>query len=293
MIHRRLLTALLSAITLSIATTAPAQLGQPGQEQEPKPRIWVGGGGYGYFRRTAPKWATPENFDGSFNFCRAYFTANRREAGGSGWDTDFPGADNNFSVRLAELTRVRVRLGKDGQPDYVVVRLTDPLLYRCPLLHMEDVGVARFSDDEVANLRAYLLKGGFLIVDDFWGTEAWEQWASEIGRALPPNIYPIVDIPMDHPIMHALYDVKEIEQVSSINFWIRSGGSVSERGSDSPHPNFRGIFDEHGRLLVVMAHNTDIPDTWEREGESQEYFDRFSPAGYAIGVNIILYAMTH
>src|SRR4051812_32256363 len=228
--------------------------------------IWVGRGG---FSRTAPRWATPAHFAGSFNFCRGYYTSDRREDGGSGWDTDFPGADNNFSVRLAELTRVHVRLDKSGQPDYVVVRLTDPLLYRCPVLHMEDVGVVRFSEDEVVNLRAYLLKGGFLIVDDFWGTRAWEQWTTELGRALPSSQYPIVDIPPDHPIMHSLYDVKEVEQVSSINFWIRNGGSVSERGSDSPHPDFRGIFDDRGRLMVVMAHNTDIPDTWEREGESQ------------------------
>ena len=290
MSYRRFLTALLAAIPLSIATAALAQLGQEG---EPRPRIWVGGGGYGRFRRTPPKWATAQNFDGSFNFCRAHFTADRREDGGSGWDTDFPGADNNFSVRLAELTRVRVRLDSTGQPDYVVVRLNDPLLYRCPILHMEDVGVVRFSDDEVSNLRAYLLKGGFLIVDDFWGSRAWEQWTYEIGRALPSAQYPIVEIPPDHPIMHALYEVKHVEQVSSINFWMRSGGSVSERGADSPHPNFRGITDEDGRLMVVMAHNTDIPDTWEREGESQEYFDRFSPGGYALGVNIIVYALTH
>ena len=293
MSYRRLATALVSAIAMSIATAALAQIEQQ-QEPGPRPRIWVGGGGgYGRFRRTPPKWAVRENFDGSFNFCRAYFTADRREDGGSGWDTDFPGADNNFSVRLAELTRVRVRLDKTGQPDYVVVRLTDPLLSHCPVLHMEDVGVARFSDDEVEQLRAYLLKGGFLIVDDFWGSQAWEQWTYEIGRALPPAQYPIFEIPLDHPIMHSLYDVKEVEQVSSINFWMRSGGSVSERGADSPHPNFRGIADEHGRLMVVMAHNTDIPDTWEREGESKEYFDRFSPSGYALGVNIILYAMTH
>jgi hypothetical protein len=290
MSSRRFLTALLAAIPLSIATAALAQLGQ---EQEPRPRIWVGGGGYGRFRRTPPKWATARNFDGSFNFCRAYFTADRREDGGSGWDTDFPGADNNFSVRLAELTRVRVRLDNTGQPDYVVVRLTDPLLYRCPILHMEDVGVVRFSDDEVTNLRDYLLKGGFLIVDDFWGSEAWAQWTAELGRALPPAIYPIFDIPADHPLMHALYDVKTVEQVSNIRFWMQTGGNVSERGSDSPRVNFRGINDESGRLMVVMAHNTDIPDTWEREGESQEYFDRFSPNGYAVGVNVVLYAMTH
>jgi hypothetical protein len=276
----RILTALLAAVIGTAATAAYAQ------------RIWVGGG---RFWRTPPKMAKPENFDGSFNFCRVLYTSDRREDGGSGWDTDFPGADNNFSVRLAELTFVRVRLDAGGQPDYVVLRLTDPLLGRCPILHFEDAGTARFTDDEVMALRAYLQKGGFITVDDFWGTRAWEQWAEEIGRVLPANQYPIFDIPGDHIIMHELYDVKEIEQVSSIQFWLRNNGSVSERAlmNDSPHVNFRGIADDKGRLMVVMAHNTDIPDTWEREGESQEYFDRYSPNGYAVGVNVVLYAMTH
>jgi hypothetical protein len=275
-----MLTALAAAVVVTTATVAYAQ------------RIWVGGG---RFWRTPPKWAHADNFDGSFNYCRAFYTSNRREDGGSGWDTDFPGADNNFSVRLAELTFVRVRLDHDGQPDYVVLRVTDPLLGRCPFLHFEDSGTARFSDEEVIALRAYLLRGGFLTVDDFWGTPAWEQWAQEIGRVLPPSQYPIVDIPRDHVIMHELYDVHDVEQVSSIQFWMRSGGSVSERAriNDSPHVNFRGIADEKGRLMVVMTHNTDIPDTWEREGENQEYFDRFSPNGYAVGVNVVLYAMTH
>jgi len=161
------------------------------------------------------------------------------------------------------------------------------------VLHIEDAGTVRFSEADADALRAYLLKGGFVTVDDFWGTDAWDQWAEQIGRVLPPGEYPIVDIPRDHPIMHALYDVKEVEQVSSIQFWYRNGGRVSERGPDSPRANFRGISDARGRLMVVMAHNTDIPDTWEREGDNQEFFDRFSPGGYAIGVNIILYAMTH
>ena len=138
--YRRLATALVAAV---LAVTASVAYGQ---------RIWVGGG---RFYRTAPKWATPANFDGTFNFCRAFYTSDRREDGGSGWDTDFPGADNNFSVRLAELTFVRVRLDHAGQPDYVVLRLTDPLLARCPFLHFEDAGTARFTDEEVASLRAY------------------------------------------------------------------------------------------------------------------------------------------
>jgi len=284
---------LIAAVTVAMAASVVAGL-RPDQEGQGRPRIWVGGnGGFGGFRREPPKWASRADFDGQFNYCRGFYTSDRPEAGGMGWWTDYPGADNNFSVRLAELTFVKVKFGKDNQPDNVVIRLTDPLLYRCPILFMEDVGTARFSEDEVEALRNYLVKGGFLYVDDFWGTKAWEQWAYEIGRVLPPYKYPIFDIPPNHTIMHSLYDVKAIPQVSSINFWSRSGGSTSERGPDSPYANFRAIQDERGRLMVVMTHNTDISDTWEREGENQQYFDRFSPDGYAVGVNIILYAMTH
>jgi hypothetical protein len=277
-LRRRLFIALGVVAICAIAAMAFAQ------------RIWVGRGGFG---REAPKWAKRSNFDGSFNYCRGFFNSDRREDGGMGWWTDYPGADNNFSVRLGELTFVRVKLDVAGQPDNVVVQLTDPLLYKCPLLFMEDVGTVRFSEEEAVRLREYLLKGGFLYVDDFWGSQAWDQWVYELGRVLPPGKYPIFDIPPTHQIMHSLYDVKAIPQVSSIQYWYRNGGSVSERMSDSPQPDFRGIQDEHGRLMVVMTHNTDISDTWEREGENREYFERFSPDGYAVGVNIILYAMTH
>jgi hypothetical protein len=253
-------------------------------------RIWVGGG---RFPQARPKWATRADFTGSFNFCRVFYTSNRGEPGGSGWNTDYPGADNNFSVRLAELTVVPVMLDEAGQPNNVVVQLSDPLLFQCPVLFMEDVGTIHFRDVEIENLRAYLLKGGFLLADDFWGTAAWVQWAEEIGRVLPRGEFPIVDIPAGHPIMRTLYDVKQIEQVSSIQFWSRNGGAVSERGADSAEVHFRGIADQRGRLMVVMAHNTDIPDTWEREGENKDYFDRFSPAGYAIGVNNVVYGLTH
>ncbi len=279
--HRfgRIATGVACAI-LALASVAVAQ------------RIFAGGrGGFG----VPPKWATAKNFDGSsFNFCRGFYASDRREDGGSGWNTDYPGADNNFSVRLSELTKVRVKMdAATGQPDFVVVRLTDPLLFQCPIVYMEDVGTAHFSEAEVEGLRAYLLKGGFLEVDDYWGTEAQEQWDEEIARVLPPGQFPTIDIPRDHPIMHEMYNLTHIEQVSSIQFWRRSGGDVSERGEDSPYPNYRGIADAKGRLMVVMAHNTDIPDTWEREGESADYFDLFSPEGYGVGINTVVYALTH
>ena len=93
--------------------------------------------------------------------------------------------------------------------------------------------------------------------------------------------------------MHALYDVKDIPQVPNIGFWRQTGGQTSERYADSAELHFRGIQDSHGRLMVLMSHNTDISDTWEREGENRDYFELFSPRGYAIGVNVILYVMSH
>lgn len=253
-------------------------------------RIWTGGG---RFYREPPKWVKQSDFDGSFLYCRGFYTSVTREAGGQGWSTDYPGADNNFSVRLAELTRMHVKLDANRQPNYGVVSLTDPLLFKCPILFMEDVGTLEFSAAEVQALRAYFLKGGFLWVDDYWGSEAWDQWAQQIARVLPPDRFPTFDLPLDHPIMHTLYDVKEFLQVSSIQFWNSNGGSVSERGYDSAQAHYRGIQDEQGRLMVFMTHNTDVADTWEREGENRQYFDLFSPRGYAIGVNAVLYAMTH
>jgi hypothetical protein len=277
-LKRRLVTAIGVALVTAIAPLAFAQ------------RIWVGGG---RFYREPPKWATPADFDGSYLYCRGFYRSVVREAGGQGWSTDYPGADNNFSVRLAELTTIHVHLNPDHQPNTVVVALSDPLLFRCPMLFMEDIGTAEFKEEEVKNLREFFQKGGFLWVDDYWGTDAWAQWVSQISRVLPPREFPIFDLPIEHPVMHTLYDVKSFLQVSSIQFWSQSGGSVTERGPDSIPVHYRGIQDSHGRLMVLMTHNTDVADTWEREGENQEYFDRFSPAGYAIGVNVVLYAMTH
>jgi hypothetical protein len=250
-------------------------------------QIWVGGSGWGRF---APRFAAIEDFDGRFIYCRGFFGS---AYGRGGWTTDYPGADNNFSVRLAELTRVSVKFDPNRQPHHVVVRLDDPTLYRCPALFMENVEMLRFTETEILGLRNYLLKGGFLWVDDFWGSAAWNNWAREISRVLPPGEYPIFDIPLSHPIMHTMYDVKDFLQVSAISFWYRSGGQVSERGRDSAEVHYRGIQDSHGRLMMLATHNTDIADTWEREGESREYFNLFSPRGYAIGVNVVLYALAH
>lgn len=256
------------------------------------PFIWGG-----YYGRTPPRFPTETSFNGGFNFCRAMFQSNRREK--QGWATDYPGADINFSIRLSELTKVQVRMRPAEQgpdlPDAVVVRLTDDNLFRCPFILMEDAGTAHFSDAEVARLRDYLLKGGFLFVSDYHGSWAREQFDQEIGRVLSPTQFPTIDLePPDHPLWHTFFDVTKIPQLASINTWRRSGGDTIERWNETgAPPSVRGIADPHGRLLVVMAHNTDVPDAWEREGEDPQYFYSFSPESYAVGIDILLYAMTH
>jgi hypothetical protein len=247
---------------------------------------------WGRLYRAPPRFPTADSFDGSFNFCRGMYTSVRGEPGGQGWWTDYPDADINFSIRLSELTKTRVSKARGDEPNHLVIRLMDDALFQCPYLHMEDVGTLSFSDDEVLRMREYLLKGGFLWVDDFWGSDAWDQWVSEIHRVLPPDEYAIHDLAADHPFWRAMFQIEKLPQIPSINFWSRSGGETSER-FDSAEPHIRGISDARGRLMVLMTHNTDISDAWEREGEDPRYFYLFSPNGYAVGINVVMYTMTH
>ena len=234
----------------------------------------------------------PEGFsDGRFSLCKLMYRSVRSEWLGMGWATDYPFAGINLMTRVSELTKTPISRNGRGDPNHWVVTATDANLFRCPYLMAADVGTLQFNPLEVERMREYLLKGGFLWVDDFWGTAAWEYWSREIHRVLPE--YPIFDIPPEHPIRHTLYNLDVIPQVTAIQAWRGSGFSTSERGEDSKFVDFRGIADEKGRLMVVMTHNTDIADSWEREGEDREYFLQFSPKGYAVGINVVLYSLTH
>jgi len=233
----------------------------------------------------------PADFnDGGFTICKWMFRSNRSEAGGIGWSTDYPFGEINLLTRLSELTKVRVSRS-EGEVNYWVVRLTDDQLFGCPILMGTDVGTAALSDTEVLRLRQYLLKGGFLWVDDFWGTRAWNQWSEVMARTLPE--FSIVDVAPSDPIRHTLFSIKEVKQVPSIFSWGGPGSDTRERGSDSPHADFRAIADSHGRIMVAMTHNTDIGDSMEREGDDPSYFAAFSPDGYALATDIVLYALTH
>jgi hypothetical protein len=144
---------------------------------------------WGRMRVAPPRYPVADSFDGSFNFCRGMYESDpgHREAGGKGWGTDNPESDIKFSIRLSEMTKIHVSKQSNGDPNHLVVRLTDDALFNCPWLEMEDVGTMTLSEAEVVRLRQYLLKGGFLYVDDFWGEWAWDQWVEEIGRVLDPK----------------------------------------------------------------------------------------------------------
>lgn len=236
--------------------------------------------------------ATAEDFDGGFHFCRAWFRSDFRGDGGN-WSVDYPKADVNLSIRLGEMTKIPVSHDAQGYPNHLIVRLTDDELYECPFIMMTEVGSALFDDKEAARLRDYLLKGGFLWVDDFWGSFAWEFWVGQFRKVMPAAEYPIFDLPPDHPLFHTQFEVTKVPQIPNIGFFIGSGGGTSERGADSATAHARGVVDKNGRLMVLMTHNTDLGDSWEREGDDPRYFYAVGPSGYAFGINTVLYALTH
>jgi len=251
--------------------------------------------GFGRGDSNAPTRFAPDVFpDRNFAVCRLMYTQVRREPSGGGWRTDYPYGEINFTIRFAELTRTRVSWNGARQPNHYVVRPLDDALFQCPFVIASDVGTIGLRQGEADRLRLYLLKGGFLWVDDFWGTEAWEHWTREFAKVLPPLDFPIEDVSLDDPIFQAQFIVTKVPQITNIGFWRSTRGrETSERGSDSEVPHFRAVRDSHGRIMVVMTHNTDVADSWEREGEDPAFFYQFSPDGYALGVNVLLHALTH
>jgi hypothetical protein len=282
--------ALVSAIATAEAVVVSEFSVAGNREQVERQRRGGRGGGRGGFSVTP---ATPEDFDGAWQFCRVAFRQNRNGDGG-GWSVDFPRADINMSIRLSELTKTTVSFAGPQEPNHQVVRLTDSTLFQCPFIMMSEVGAAYMDDTEAEALRTYLLKGGFLWADDFWGDYAYEAWMEQLGKALPPGQFPATDLPKDHPLFRALFDIGGgVPQIASISFWLGSGGGTSERYQESAEAHARGIVDASGRLIVLMTHNTDVGDSWEEEASNPQYFYEFSTKGYAFGVNAIVYAMTH
>ena len=237
---------------------------------------------------STPGWTNAPRFKKDvFTFVRIEYSVGAHGRGSSGdqrWAIDFPDSDLNFSFRLQQMTSLKVN------PDGRVLKITDKELFEYPFIYIVEPGRLSFTEEEVPILRRYLLNGGFLMCDDFWGDREWENFAEELKRVFPERVP--VDLPIEHPIFHAVFPLKEKPQVPGLPHALR--GRTHERGDEGAEVHYRGISDDKGRLMVIICHNTDLGDGWEREGENEEYFRQYSePKAYPMGINIVVYAMTH
>jgi hypothetical protein len=227
------------------------------------------------------EFSVPEVVPGhEFYFTRAMYTGMRRRYYES-WAIDYPKADRQFLIGLRRLTNI------DAYELENPIRLDDPEIRRYPFLYALEVGYMSLTEPEVVGLRDYLLAGGFLLIDDFWGTYEWLNFESEMQRVLPG--YAIVELPMNHPLLSVFYDIDGLVQVPNVQQGMM-GGNTSENGGVQPF--FRGILDEKGRLMVAINFNTDLGDAWEW-AENPHYPLKFSNFAYQMGINSIIYAMSH
>jgi len=243
-----------------------------------------------------PEWKYEPGFEKDvFTFVRIMYSTGGRSRrgwggwGGGRWMTDWPDADLNLAWRLQQMTSLRV------DPKGKSMEISDPSLFRYPFIYIVEPGDLAFTEEEAAILRKYLLNGGFLMLDDFWGEDEWDGMAEAMRQVFPDREFQ--DIPRTHPIFHCVFDLPNNLnlQCPAINYGVSSEytGITWER-SDAQEVHIRGIYDDKGRLCVIACHNTDNGDGWEREGESAYYFREFSEKkAYPLGINIIFYAMTH
>jgi len=221
-----------------------------------------------------------------FTFCRLRYD-NIRRARKSGWGDDYPQADYNFMVRLSELTKTKISRWNNGDPGFANVTAMDPNLFQCPYLRMQNAANYDFNPEETQRMHDYLLKGGFLWIDDNWDPD-FDYIRPNLMRMLPGAR--IVDLPLEHPIFSTFYRVDALPQIPSLNSWLRNRQD-GEFGPSTVH--FYGVFDEHDRLVVFVSMNSDVSDSWEREGDNLDYFHTYGGKGYALGVDVAVYMMTH
>lgn len=196
------------------------------------------------------------------------------------WRADWPEAETHFNAGLERLTRLEV------SAEGVLVRMNDESLFDYPWLYVVEVGSMALSSSEIAQLREYLLRGGFMMVDDFHGVSEWRQFEAVMNQVFPDT--PIVDLDDGNEAFHVLYDLSKREQIPGIralmnNRTYEKGGRVAR---------WRGISDDNDRVMVAINFNQDIGDAWEHADDAA-YPARLTAHAYRLGVNYVLYAMTH
>jgi len=240
-----------------------------------------------------PVWTNAVTFEADvFTFARVRYD---KEPGswrrrGGGWTTDLPDADLNLSFRLQQMTSMLL------DPDGRLIRLTDPELVQYPFLFVSAPGALHLTDPEAESLRKHLLNGAFLLMDDFWGDSEWDNCEAMLKQVFPDRSF--FELPLDHPVYHGVFEIREKKQVANVTQGARSreNGVTWEDGHDGDvrTVHHRGIADDKGRLMVLALHNSDTADGWEREGEDDYYFHTFSEKiAYPLGVNIVFYTLTH
>jgi hypothetical protein len=209
--------------------------------------------------------------------------------GGRLWDDDSPDADLNLIFRLYQVTSFKVSPGLH----FIDIAVADLPDY--PFVYMAAGGRVVLDDDEASALRSYLLNGGFLMVDDFWGDDQWRHFCDQMKKVFPDR--EPVELTLDHPIFHNVYPFKKEPQIPSVGAFMGTGQSYDpywpyEEKSHDPH--FYAIYDDKQRMMVLACHNNHFGDGWEHEGDDQGYFYTFSmPMAYPMFLNILTYAMEH
>lgn len=243
------------------------------------------------YRAGVPVWDSDQNFthDG-FTFARVIYNSaytggwGRR---GGGWATDMPDSDLNFSLRLQQNTSLKVN------PHPVQLELTDPRIFDYPFLYMIEIGAMSLSEAEILAMRKYCLNGGFIMIDDFWGQSAYDNCVMHLKLAFPDRS--LQEVPLEHEIFQCVYPLKEKPQIPSIGGDWRNGITWEwGHDGDTRTPHYQAIYDDAGRIMMFICHNTDLGDGWEEEGEDPDYFREFAvKKSYPLGINIVTYAMTH
>ncbi len=200
--------------------------------------------------------------------------------GGSNWTMDYPRSDRHLTTAIRRLTRVHARSVE--QP----VDLDDGEVYDWPWLYGVEVGHWDLTDAQAKTMREFLLRGGFFMCDDFHGTIEWDVFAAGMKKIFPDR--PIVEIDSADSIFHTIYDLDDRYQVPGA-LYLETGRTWEK---DGKVPHWRGIYDDHGRIMVAMCFNMDLGDSWEH-ADNPAYPQKFSDLGIRVAVNYVVYSMTH
>lgn len=252
---------------------------------------WRGRGRRGapaFDRGSIPEWElSPAFSEDCFTFARLKYRSTMDRTSYSWW-TDYPDADLNFSWRLHELTAARVH------PSGRVVELMSDDLFNYPMVFMSGPPAVILDEEEVRQLRKYTGGGGFIMVDDFWGEAHWEHFYEEVVKRVFPGREPR-ELPLEHPIFNCVFKLESKPQIPNVGFAVANKGTgVTWEVPDGRTPHYRGVFDDKGRMMMLICHNTDLGDGWEEEGTDPWFFTEFSEKkAYPLGINVLFYVMTH